>query len=104
VVFSVFRPNWKIVERGVPHLRQSKFVDLPILIPVVTKPVACIVVPFVGEAYRDSIVLSRSEVFDRPIIQLMRPFSEKESDDLFSANDEFSSITPPALRTVGERN
>jgi hypothetical protein len=59
---------------------------------------------FVGEAYRDSVLLSRSKFFDQAVIKLMRPFSEKECDDLFSADDEFSPITPPALGAVGERS
>jgi hypothetical protein len=104
MVFSVFRSNWNVVDRGVPHHRQPQLVELPILIPVRTKPIPRVVVPFVSEANRDPIVLNRPEFFDQAVIKLVRPFSAKEGDDLLSAYDEFSPVAPSALGAVGERN
>lgn len=60
--------------------------------------------PLVGEANADLVFVERPQLLDQPIVQLMRPFTLKEGNDLLAADDELRAIAPPALRTIGERN
>src|SRR5262245_66300887 len=83
---------------------QTVFVELPVLVAVRAEPVTRIVVPFVGEAHGDPILLKRPELLDQSVVELTVPLAPQKGDDLLSADDELGSIAPAALRVVGERH
>lgn len=45
-----------IVDAGEPPLHQAALVKFPILIAIGPEPIAAVVMPFIGKAYRDAIV------------------------------------------------
>jgi hypothetical protein len=66
------------------------------------EPVARIVMPFIGEAKVDPIVLKRPKLLDQSVVQLPRPFALEKRDDLLSADNELGPVPPTALRAIGE--
>ena len=54
----------KIIDAGVTDAHQTAFIEFPILIPVRTKPIAGVVVPFVSKADGDPVVRKGPEFFD----------------------------------------
>src|SRR5262245_39312828 len=81
---------------------QTMFIELPILIAVGTKPVSRIVMTFISEANGDPIVLKGPQFLDQPVVEFPRPFAPKKGDDLLSADEEFGSVSPPALFAVAK--
>ncbi len=64
---------------------QALFVELPILVAIAAKPVAGIVVPFIGEAHGYAVVAKRPELLDQPIVELAIPFAREECLDGLAA-------------------
>ena len=56
------------------------------------KPVAGVIVPFTDETNRNAIFRERSQLFDQPILELLRPFARRERDDLGAAMNEFRAV------------
>jgi hypothetical protein len=59
VISAIRFPDRKIVDAGEPALHQTVLAEFPILVAVGTKPVAGIIVPFVGKANGNAIAGER---------------------------------------------
>ena len=55
VVFSIELGDRQIVDRGKAPLHQALCVEFPILVAIGTKPVAAVIVPFIGKAHSDAV-------------------------------------------------
>jgi hypothetical protein len=42
------------------------------------KPIAGVIVPFIGKAHCDTVSLERPKLFDQAIVQLFGPFADVE--------------------------
>src|SRR4051794_368175 len=95
--------DWSIVDAGVAMQHQAMLVELPVLIAVSAKPVAGIVVVFVGEAHCDPVVGERPELLDQAIVEFAIPLAGEKLYDLVAPFEDFGAITPFAVDGVGER-
>ena len=82
----------KIVVAGKSPLHQPVVNKFPVLITIGAKPVAGVIVPFIDETNRNAIFRERSQLFDQPILELLRPFARRERDDLGAAMNEFRAV------------
>src|SRR5580658_10369058 len=94
--------NGKIVDTSVPHIVKAVVVKLPVLIAIGTKPVTGIVAPLVRETNRDAISCERPQLFDQPILQLLRPFALQEFDDGSSPGGELGPISPSRIHRIAQ--
>ena len=65
----------QIIDAGDPEAHQAVHVEFPIFIAIAAKPVAAIVVPFVGEADSDTVVPKCPELLDQPVVELAIPLA-----------------------------
>ncbi len=79
----------QVVDACDAALHETLLVKLPVLIPVRTEPVSTVVVALVGEAYGDPIVCEGPEFFDKPVVELSRPFPCQKCFNLGSAVHKF---------------
>src|SRR5437868_2026706 len=64
-----------VVDAGVTDGHVALGIELPVLVPVRTEPLAGLVLPFVGEAHRDAVTLERPQLLDQAILALLRPLA-----------------------------
>src|SRR5207244_288643 len=91
------------VDAGVAMQHQTLLVEPPVLIAVSTKPVAGIVVVFVGETHCDPVVGERPEFLNQAIVEFAIPLTYKKFYDLVAPFEDFGAITPFAVNSIGER-
>src|SRR6267143_5515449 len=92
----------QIVDRCVAQPHQAMVIKLPILITVGAKPIAGVIVPFVGETDRNAIAVMSPKLFNQPVVQLFRPFALQELDDLLAPLGKLGAISPARVYRVGE--
>jgi hypothetical protein len=56
--------DWQVIDAGDAQMHQPVLIELPVLVAIAAEPIAAIVVPFVGEANRDSVLVERPNLFD----------------------------------------
>ena len=78
----------EIVDAGVAGAHVAERVELPVLIAVRTKPVACVVVRLVGEAHGDAVFGERPQLFDQAILIFVRPLAREELDNRGSPGEK----------------
>src|ERR1700722_13401624 len=96
--------NRQVVDAGDTQPHQPVFVELPIFIAVAAKPVAAVVVPFVGKAHRDAVLAKRPKLLDEPVIEFARPLAREKPLNGVASLQEFSAVAPAAIRGVRKRN
>ena len=57
---------------------QAVLIELPKLIAIGAKPVAAVVMPFVGEPHRHPVVAKPPQLLDEPVVELLVPFAGQE--------------------------
>src|SRR5450631_1189452 len=92
----------EIVDTSKAFLHQSIDGELPVFIPVRTKPVFAIVMPFVGKPHSDPILRECPKLLNQAVFELLRPFARKECDYLGATADKFRSVSPVAVRSIDE--
>src|ERR1700722_6183135 len=103
-IFALALFDRQIVDAGDPPSHQALFVELPILVAIAAKPVAGIVVPFVGKAHGYPVVVKRPDLLDQPILQLASPLACKECLDGLAATNKLSAVAPDAIHRIGKRH
>src|ERR1700751_2040393 len=94
----------KVIDAGKASPHQAVLGELPVLVAVGAKPVAGIVVPFIGKAYRNPVLGEGPELLDQPVVELLGPFAREEGNDLLPPVDELGTIAPIAVRRIGQRH
>src|SRR5580704_3978379 len=94
----------QIVDAGDAPPHQAVLIELPVFVAVAAKPAAGIVVPFIGKAYGDPVVMERPHFLDEPIIEFATPFAREERFNRLAAANEFGAIPPDAVDGVSERD
>src|SRR5690348_2909942 len=87
----------EIVDAGDPPPHEALWAELPILVPIGTKPIAGIVMPLVGESHGDPILAKGPHFLDQPIVQLPGPLSFEKCHDRRPAREELGAISPDAV-------
>ena len=90
----------EVVDRGVSRLHQSVLVELPVLIPIGSKPLAVGGVVLVGEAHGNAVVAVRPVLLDEPVLEFLGPLALEELTNLISSLEYFRSIPPLCIFSV----
>src|SRR3984957_1893551 len=104
VIFALAIFDRQIVDAGEPPSHQALFVELPILVAIAAKPVAGIVVPFIGKAHGYPVVAKRPDLLDQPVFQLASPLAHEECLDGRAATNELGAVAPDAIHRIGKRH
>src|SRR6516162_1229866 len=102
LAFAFF--DWQLVDAGDAQAHQPVLIELPVLVAIAAKPIAAIVVPFVGEANRDSVLAERPNLLDQAVIELAIPLARQKCLNFRSTADKLSAIAPATVDRVGERD
>src|SRR5262249_53169731 len=95
--------DWEIVDAGNASAHQPLLIKFPILIAIATEPIAAIIVPFIGEANRDSVLAECPNLLDQAVIELAIPLTRQKCFDFRTTLDELRAIAPATVDRVGER-
>src|ERR1044072_5987321 len=93
VIFAVLGPDRQIVDAGDAKPHQPMFVEFPVLVAITSKPAAAVVVPFIGEAHRDAVIVEGPDLLDQAIVEFAIPFADKEGFDGVAPFKEFGAVT-----------
>src|SRR5580692_581174 len=97
VIFALAIRNRQIVDAGDTQPHEAVLVELPVLIAVAAKPVAAVVVPFIGETHRDPVLTKSPNFLDEPVIEFARPLTREKCLDGVAALQELGAIAPAAV-------
>ena len=98
--FTLF--DWKVIDAGDAQVHRPVLIELPILVAIAAKPIATIVVPFIGEANRDSVLAKRPNLLDQAVVKLAIPLARQKCFDFRSTPDKLRAIAPATVDCVGE--
>src|SRR4026207_891122 len=87
----------QVVDAGdtVPHV--TVIVEFPVFIAVGPKPITGIVMPLVGKPDGNQITLTRPQLLDKAIVELLVPFADQKVNDGFAPCKEFHAVTPDTV-------
>jgi hypothetical protein len=74
------------------------------LVAVAAKPVAAVVVPFIGEAHADAVLPKGPDLLDQSVVGLALSFAGEEGSDRVAALQEFGAVAPAAVARIGEHH
>jgi hypothetical protein len=94
--------NRQVVNAGIAPSHQATIVELPVLVPERSEPVATVVMSLVGKSDGDPIAAKGPEFLDQPVIQLSPPFCRKKRQDCFPPGHKFSTVSPLAVYAVSQ--
>src|SRR5437764_13632101 len=103
VVQAIALADRKVVDAGNAASHQAALVKLPILVAERPKPVAAVVMPLIGQTYRDAVLAEAPQLFDQAVVQFAIPFTCQKGRDLFAAANELGTVPPSAFQCVGKR-
>src|SRR6187397_261160 len=104
VILALALLDGEVVDAGDAPPHQAVLVELPVLVTVAAKPVAAVVVPFVGEAHRDAVVAERPDLLDQAVVELAVPLARQERFDGGAALQKLRAIAPAAVGRIRERD
>src|ERR1700730_5037123 len=104
VIFAPALPDREVVYAGDAQAHEAMRIELPVLVAIAAKPVAAIIVPFVGEANRNSVLAERPDLLDQAVVKLAVPFAREEGFDGGATLDKLRAIAPATVYCVGKRN
>src|SRR5499427_3804778 len=100
LAFALF--DWQVINAGDPQTHQPVLIELPVLVAIAAKPVAAIIMPFVGEANRDSVLAECPNFLDQAVVKLAIPLTCQKCFDFRTTLDELRAIAPATVDRVGE--
>ena len=104
VVQAIALADRKVVDAGNVASHQAALVKLPILVAERPKPVAAVVMPLIGETYRDAVLAECPDFFYQAIVKLAVPFALQEGLDVGATLKKLRAIAPATVCCVGKRN
>src|ERR1041385_9194523 len=87
-VFALVLRDGQIVYACNPPPHEPALIEFPVLVTVAAKPVAAVIMPFVGEANSDPIGLKGPQLLDEAVVEFPDPFSPEKRLDFGAARDE----------------
>ena len=101
-VFALALRDREIVDAGDTLAHQALAVEFPIFVAVAAKPLAAIIMPFIGEAHGDAVVVESPDFLDQAVVELTSPFARQERFDGLAALQELGAIAPAAIGRIGK--
>lgn len=92
----------QIIDAGKTPLHKARCIVFPIFVAVGTEPVAAIVMPFIGIADGNPVLIECPQFLDQPVVEFLCPFAGQERDDFAPAGGEFCAVSPSAVFRVGK--
>lgn len=68
MVLAIALANRRIVDTRKAAAHQTILAKVPILVAIGAKPIAAVVVPLIGEAYRYAVLPEAPQLLDKPIV------------------------------------
>src|SRR3546814_10338084 len=93
----------QVVDAGDARVHQAVRVEFPVLVAVAAEPGAMLVLPFVGEAHCDPVLVEGPQGLGQPVLALALPFALQERRDLVAALQEFRAVAPAAVGRVRQQ-
>src|SRR3977135_2038272 len=97
MILALGRLDRQVVDAGDAKPHQPVLVELPVLVAVTSEPAPAVVVPFIGEAYRDAVGVKGPYFLDQPVIEFAIPFARQERLDGFAPLQKLGPIAPAAV-------
>src|SRR5580698_4951576 len=94
----------EIIDARVAVMHHTIFVELPVLVSVRPKPIAGIIVPFIGETNSNTCAVKRPQLLDESIVQFTPPFACEKLLDFLSAGHKLRPITPVTIDGISQTN
>src|SRR5215469_14682582 len=101
--FSVRLGDRPVINARVAAPHQAVLIELPVFVAVGAKPVARVVVVFVGKPNGDAVAGDGPVFLDQSVIEFALPFPREKGDDIGPTLKNFRAVTPLAIGRVGER-
>src|SRR5659263_528504 len=92
--------NRQIVDTGDAALHLAILSELPVLIAIRAEPITCIIMPFIRETNRNTILTKCEHLFDQAVIKFLRPFPFLKFNDLLATVYELSPVAPRAINSI----
>jgi hypothetical protein len=61
VILAFAFPDWQVIDAGDAQVHQAVLIEFPVLVAITAEPISAIVVPFISEADRDSVLTEMSK-------------------------------------------
>src|SRR5262252_2812017 len=103
VILAFALSDWQVIDACDAQTHQPVLIELPVLVAITAKPTATIIVPFVGEANRDSVLTKRPNLLDQAVVELAIPLARKKGFDFCPTLNEFGPIAPATVNRVRDR-
>src|SRR5215469_1492719 len=100
VEFAVLLADRSVVDARVAAPHQTVLVKLPIFVAIGTKPVARVIMIFIGKAHGDAVASEGPQFLDQPVIELPLPFPREKGDDGGAALEDFRTVPPFAVERI----
>src|SRR5690349_4673961 len=102
VVHTLVGLDRQVIDAGDTCAHQPVFVEFPVLVAVAAEPVTAIIVPFVGETHRDTVVTKGPHLLDQAVVELLAPLAPKKGLYGIAALEEFGAVAPLTVDAIGE--
>src|SRR5262244_667305 len=104
MVFPVTLLHREVIDAGDTPTHESALIEFPVFVSIRAKPVAGVIMPFVGKAHRNTVAVKGPQLLDEPIVEFLIPLASEELDNRFPTGKELRPIAPLAVRRVCQRN
>src|ERR1700727_477512 len=104
VIFTFRLLDREIIDARVAVMHDATFVELPVLVSVRPKPIAGIIMPFIGKTNSDARSVKRPQLLDESVVQFTPPFACKKLLDFLSADHTLRPITPVTIDGISQTN
>src|SRR5580693_1738968 len=84
--------DWHIIDAGVAAHHQALGVEFPVLIAIAAKPLAGVIMPFVGKSHRDAWPVAGPQFFDQAVIEFLGPLAQQKLSHLLASNWKLGAI------------
>src|SRR5437763_17203336 len=104
VVQAIALADRKVVDAGNAASHQAALVKLPILVAERPKPVAAVVMPLIGETYRDAVLAETPQLFDQAVLQFAIQFTCQKGRDLYAYANKIDTGSDFAFPCLAKRH
>src|SRR6516164_7476705 len=94
--------DWQVVDAGDAQTHQPVLVEFPVLVAVAAKPVAAVVVPFIGKAHGNAVLAKGPDFLDQAVVELAAPLAGQKGLDRRAPVQKLRAVAPVAVSGIGE--
>ena len=71
----------EVVDTGDAQPHQAVLVEFPVLVAVAAEPIVAVVMPFIGEADDDAVLVEDPDFLDQAVVELAAPLARQKCFD-----------------------